>query len=211
MELHYLAKRIRNEIFTAVSYCATRVLCPDEDDEKKLDRILSYLFGTLGRVLTLRIGPSIEVRAYVDASFGTYSDMKSVAGVVIQIGNATVYVKSSKQKIVTRLSTEAELVGVSDALSQVLWTREFLIHHGVSIGPAIVYQDNQSTIFLDNRGKSTCERTRHVKIRHFFISHYIEEKEIILQYLPTGEMIADLLTKPLHGSLFEKLRKLVAG
>ena len=211
MELHYLAKRIRSEILTAVSYCATRVLSPDEDDEKKLDRILSYLFGTRGRVLTLRIGPSIEIRAYVDASFGTYSDMKSVTGVVIQIGNATVYVKSSKQKIVTRSSTEAELVGISDALSQVLWTREFLIHYGVSIGPAVVYQDNQSTIFLANRGKSTSERTRHVKIRHFFISHYIDEKEIVLRYLPTGEMLADLLTKPLHGALFEKLQQLVAG
>ena len=86
---------------------------------------------------------------------------------------------------------------------------EFLIHHGVSIGPAVVYQDNQSTIFLANRGKSTSEHTRNVKICHFFINHYIEEK--VLQYLPTGEMIADLLTKPLHGSQFEKLRKLVAG
>ena len=46
MELHYLAKRIRNEILTAVSYCVTKALCPDEDDEKKLDRILSYLYDT---------------------------------------------------------------------------------------------------------------------------------------------------------------------
>ena len=74
-----------------------------------------------------------------------------------------------------------------------------------------MYQDNQSTIWLANRGKSTSERTRHVKIRYFFISHYIEENEIVLKYLPTGEMMADLLTKPLHGSLFEKLRELVAG
>ena len=177
MELHYLTKRIRNEILTAVLYCATRVLCSDEDDEK-LDRILSYLYDTRGRVLALRIGPLIEVRVYVDASSGAYCDMKSVTGVVIQIGKATVYVKSSKQKIVTKSSTEAELIRVSDALSQVLWTRELLIHHGISIGPAVVYQDNQSTIFLANRGKSTSERTRHVKIRHFFINHYIEEKKI---------------------------------
>ena len=59
-----------------VSYCATRVLCPDEDDEKKLDQILSYLSCARGRVLTLRIGPLIVVRTYVDASFGAYSDMK---------------------------------------------------------------------------------------------------------------------------------------
>lgn len=64
----------------------------------------------------------MQVNACVDASFGVYEDMKSVTGVVIMIGNATIYVKSGKQKIVTRSSTEAELVGVSDALSQILWT-----------------------------------------------------------------------------------------
>jgi hypothetical protein len=42
------------------------------------------------------------------------------------LGKATIYVKSGKQKIVTRSSTESELVGISDALSQVLWTREYL-------------------------------------------------------------------------------------
>ena len=120
MELHYLAKRIRGDILTAVSFCATRVQSPDQDDEKKLDRILSYLFGTRDRALILRIGPSTEVRAYVDASFGTYQDMKSVTGIIIMIGNACVFVKSSTQKIVTRSSTEAELVGLSDALSQIL-------------------------------------------------------------------------------------------
>ena len=121
------------------------------------------------------------------------------------------YVKSSKQKIVTKFSTEAELVGISDVLTQVLWTREYLIHHGISVGPAVMYQDNQSTICLANRGKSTSERTRQVQIRYFFISHYIEEKEIEIRYLPTGDVIADLMMKPLHESLFEKLREMVAG
>jgi hypothetical protein len=68
------------------------------------------------------------VRAFVDASFGTYDDVKSVTGVIIMIGRATVYVKCGKQKIITRSSTESELVGLSDALSQVLWIRKFLIH-----------------------------------------------------------------------------------
>ena len=126
MELHYLAKRIRQDILTAVSYCATRVLSPDDDDLKKLERILSYLLYTKSQGMVLRIGQKIELKAYVDASFGTYDDMKSVTGMVLMIGNATVYVKSGKQKIVTRSSTEAELVGLSDALSQILWTREFL-------------------------------------------------------------------------------------
>lgn len=211
MELHYLAKRIRGDILTAVSYCATRVQSPDQDDEKKLDRILSYLLGTRERVLILRVGPSMEVRAYVDASFGTYQDAKSVREIIIMIGSASVFVKSSKQKIVTRSSTEAELVGLSDALSQILWTREYLLHQGVDVGPAKVFQDNKSTICLAIKGKSTSERTRHFKIRHFFITHYIDEGEIVIEHLPTGDMIADLMTKPLHGSLFEKFARQCLG
>ena len=36
MTLHYLAKRTRADILTAVSFCATRVLTPTEDDHRKL-------------------------------------------------------------------------------------------------------------------------------------------------------------------------------
>ena len=119
------------------------------------------------------------------------------------LGDATIYVKSSKQKIVTRSSTESELVKISDALSQVLWTREYLLSAGLEMSPAIIYQDNQSTIFLANKGRSTSERSRHIKIRCFFVQHYIEAGEIKLQYLPTWQMVADVLTKPPHGALFK--------
>ena len=200
MTLYYLAKRVRGDILTAVSFCATRVLSPTEEDWKKLRRILSFLLYTQEQKLVLRIGSNLQLRAFVDASFGLYEDGKSVTGVAIMIGDAPIYVRSGKQKIVTKSSTESELVGISDALSQILWTREYLISAGMDIGPAIIFQDNQSTIFLASKGRSTSERSRHIKIRYFFVSHYIEAKEIELQYLPTEDMVADVLTKPLHGT-----------
>ena len=127
------------------------------------------------------------------------------------LGNAPVYFKSNKQKIVTRSSTEAELVGISDALSQIIWTREYMMQQGHTLGPAILYQDNMSTIFLANKGRSTSERTRHIKIRYFFISHYIESHEIVVEYMPTSCMIADILTKPLHGTLFKEMTAAITG
>ena len=53
------------------------------------------------------------------------------------------------------------------------------------------------------------EQTRHVKVRYFFITHYIEVYEIEVQYLPTEEMVADMMTKPLHGALFGKFRSML--
>ena len=211
MTLHYLAKRVRPDILTAVSFCATKVLAPTLEDQSKLDRILGYLQSTSDQKLTLRVGAEVVLRAYVDSSFGTYDDCKSVTGIVIMLGNAPVYFKSSKQKIVTRSSTEAELVGISDALSQILWTREFTMAQGIPLGPAILYQDNKSTIFLAEKGRSTSERTRHIKIRYFFIAHYIASHEIVVEYMPTKLMLADILTKALHGTLFTDMRDAITG
>jgi hypothetical protein len=103
--------------------CATKILAPTVEDERKLDKILSYLLFSKTKKMILRIGPHIILKAYVDASFGVCEDGKSITGVVTMLGNATTFVKSGKQKIVTRSSTESELVGISDSLSQVLWTR----------------------------------------------------------------------------------------
>ena len=177
----------------------------------KLQKILGYLSVTAAQDLLLKVGDSISIKAYVDSSFGTYEDGKSVTGTVIFIGGAPVYFKSSKQKIVTRSSTEAELVGISDSLSQVLWTREYILQQGIPIGPATLFQDNMSTIFLANKGRSTSERTRHIKIRYFFITHYIETDEIVIVHMPTKSMIADALTKPLHGTLFIEMTAALTG
>ena len=74
MTLHYLAKRTRPDILTAVSFCATRVLSPTEEDAKKLNRILGFLLRTQHQQLILKIGNKLQLRAYVDASFGVYKD-----------------------------------------------------------------------------------------------------------------------------------------
>ena len=56
----------------------------------------------------------------------------------------SVHCKSSKQSIVTKSSTEAELVALSDSANQGLYLRNFLKELGHSMGPVIIYQDNMS-------------------------------------------------------------------
>jgi hypothetical protein len=93
--------------------------------------------------------------------------------------------------------------------SQLIWTRSFLLALGYTPPPATAYQDNQSTMALANKGRSTSERTRHVDIRYFWIKDRIDSGDIVVEYLPTEAMIADLLTKPLQGDLFVRLRFLL--
>jgi hypothetical protein len=159
--------------------------------------------------LCLSASGDLSIEAYIDASFGVHPDGKGHTGVCITIGGGFFYVSSTKQKIVTKSSTEAELVGVSDGASQVIWVRNFLLAQGLEIGPALVWQDNKSTLAMMEKGRSTSSRTKHISIRYFFITDRVQSGDVILKYKPTEHMVADLLTKPIQGELFRYLRRLL--
>jgi len=208
-KLLYLSKRVRPDILTAVAFLSTRVQEPTEEDWTKLDRLLKYINCTKDMGICLEAGAGIVVLAYVDASFAVHGDMKSHTGGVISLGKGAVYVRSSKQKLTSKSSTEAELIGVSDMLPQVIWTREFLEQQGYKCEPARMFQDNKSTIVLANKGFSTSEKTRHIAIRYYFVKDRIDAGEVAVEYLGTEDMLADVMTKPLQGSLFRKMRSLL--
>ena len=205
-KLLYLGKRVRPDILTACSFLTKRVQKPTREDMKKLERVIRYIRHTRNIGIALEADKHLTVMAYVDASYGVHQDMKSQTGCTIGIGKGPIYAKSSGQKLNTKSSTEAELVGLSDSTGQILWTRNFLIEQGYNVEAATVYQDNMSTIALVKNGKSNSERTRHIAIRFFFVADRVASKEIKVEYMQTGEMLADILTKPLQGELFRKLR-----
>jgi hypothetical protein len=206
-KLLYLAKRTRPDVLLATNFLTTRVKNPTLEDSDKLDRVMRYLNSTVDLGIVLRPDPSpISIVAHVDASFGTHPDGKGHTGMCIALGRGPVYIKSSKQRIVCKSSTESELVALSDSSSQVIWCRDFLESQGYSMGPAVIYQDNMSTMRLAEKGRSTSERTRHISIRYFFIKDRVDAKEIIIKHLGTEDMTSDMLTKPLQGSLFLKMR-----
>jgi hypothetical protein len=204
----YLAKRTRPDLLLATSFLTTRVQSPDTDDARKLHRMLGYLNGTKSFGIVLRPADvqSLTLDAFIDASYGVHADGKSHSGMIIALSAGPLFVKSSKQKIVTKSSTEAELVAFSDMCSNVIWCRDFLTNQGYNMPPARVYQDNQSAIALEEKGTSSSERTRHVHIRHFWVRDRIESGDIQVAYLPTDLMIADILTKPLQGDKFIEMR-----
>jgi hypothetical protein len=119
---------------------------------------------------------------------------------------------SKKQKLNTTSSTEAEIVGVHDAMSQIIWFRHFIMAQEVKISRNILFQDNRSAILLHKNGTSSSSKnTRHINIRYFFIKDRIKSGELEVQFCPSNEMIADFFTKPLQGKQFIALRKKIIG
>ena len=209
-KLLFLCKRARPDIQTAVAFLCTRVKEPDVDDYKKLGRTMMYLRGTVKMPLTLEADECNIVKWWVDASFAVHPDMRSHTGGVMMLGKGAIYGTSTRQKINTKSSTEAELVGVNDILPQALWTRYFLEAQGYAVNESIVYQDNKSTILLAENGKaSSGKRTRHINIRYFFIKDRVASGEVKIEHCPTNEMIGDFFTKPLQGMQFIKFRDMI--
>ena len=201
----YLAKRARPDCLTAVAYLATRVTRCSVDDLAKLERLLKYMNETKDRGVVFEAGAKgIVVSVLIDAAYGVHSDGRSHTGSCVVMGmRGAVHSKSANQQIVTKSSTEAKLVALSDSTNQALHLRHFIIGQRHACGPVTVYQDNMSCMSLIERGRSAAGRTRHITIRYFWLKERVDQGEARVRHLEMREMYANLLTKPLQGAQFK--------
>ena len=185
---------------------------PNELDWHKLRRLIQYLNGTREKFLTLSIDTVGVIKWYIDASFAVHHDFKSHTGAEMTMGKGTMIPVSKKQRLNTKSSTEAELVGVDDVSVYVLWTMLFLEEQGYKVEKNIVYQDNKSAMLLEENGrKSAGKRSRAINIRYFWMTDQIKKGNVQVQYFPTELMRGDFYTKPLQGKKFRDFRKQILG
>ena len=158
--------RCRKDTQTAIVLLTTRVKKLDEDDWKKLRRLLGYLKQTIKLLLILRADRVNVLKWLLDASYEAHANMRGHTGGNMSMGKdvcGSIISISKKQKINTKSLTEAELIGSDDAMSHMLWTRHFLEAHGYEINKNILYQDNMSPMLLENNGnKSSTKKTRKI-------------------------------------------------
>jgi hypothetical protein len=119
--------------------------------------------------------------------------------------------KSFKHKLNSGSSSEAELVTLWEAVVHVAWARMFLFCLGYIQRATVIYQDNKSTIMLAENGPSNSGKSKHFRRRYFGVKEMIAHGEVVLVHQPTEEMVADALTKPLTGKLFQEMVRRMHG
>ena len=108
-------------------------------------------------------------------------------------------------------STEAEYIAAAEGVRETLWLRMFMTHLGYPQPPSTtLYQDNESTISIAHT-EEISDRNKHVDIKYHFLKDYVIKGTIFLAHLPTEEMTADILTKPLAEDSFIYLRSKLLG
>ena len=154
---------------------------------RKLGKIISYLKETVHLSLVVGADDSGRLTWNSDASFTVHLDCKSHTGACLTLGHGSIISIPTKQKINTKSSTKAELVGVDDAMTFVMWMNHFFESQVRSVDTnsplkplgldVTIGQDNTTAIQLEkNEWKSSSKRTKHIVVRYHYISNQLKAR-----------------------------------
>ena len=211
--LMYLANHTRPDISFAVNLLARYSSSPTRRHWNGVKHILRYLRGTMDMGLYYSNGSKHELVGYADAGFlSDPHDGKSQTGYLFTCGGTAISWRSMKQTISATSSNHAEILAVHEASRECVWLRS-VIHHiqttcHLSLGkmvPTILYEDNTACITQLKEGYIKGDRTKHISPKFFFTRDLQKDGEINVQQIRSSENLADLFTKSLPGTIFEKL------
>ncbi|KAK1633186.1 hypothetical protein QYE76_007501 [Lolium multiflorum] len=109
----------------------------------------------------------VKKKKVTDASWNTDpDDSKSQSGYVFILNGAAVSWMSSKQCTVAKSSTESEYIAASEASSEAVWMKRFIVELGVvpsALDPLVIYCDNMGAIANAQEPRSH-KKLKHIKL-----------------------------------------------
>jgi hypothetical protein len=175
----YTIKRAMPDTCTAIALLTARVRSPNKDDWNKFVHLMIYIRGTHTMPLILSANGSGILKWWVDASFAVHPNIRDHSGGGLSLGRRFPIVSCTKQNFNTRSSTETEIVGADDFMPEICWTWYFTKAQGYGVKDNVLFQDNKSSILLENNGNaSSSSHTKHNNIWYFFISYRVNKEEL---------------------------------
>jgi hypothetical protein len=168
-------------------------------------RVLHYVRGTISHGLLFQPGP-MHLTVFTDADWADNPvDRRSNTGFLVFLGNNLITWASKKQPTVSHSSTKAKYRSLAVGAAEVAWIRMLLrdLHVFLSHCPT-VWCDNTSAISLaSNPVFHAC--TKHVEVDYHFVCERVVRGDLKVQFIPTVDQLADLLTKALPTPRFLQL------
>jgi len=205
--LLYAAQITRPDICYAVNVLSRFGTNPGKAHWQAVKRVLRYLKGTLDKGLIFRKNEE-DLKGYCDADWaGDIDNRRSTSGYVFVYQHGAISWATKLQKTIALSSTEAELMSVVAATQEAIWLKRL-------VNELTGNKEQNIVLFCDNKGaiqialnNSYSPRTKHVDIKAKFVHELIEKRELILHYVSTSEMLADIFTK---GVMPRKLETIAA-
>ena len=168
----------------------------------------SYLKGTVNLALQYQAKGG-ELIGYSDSDWANnLDDRHSTTGNVFLLSGGAISWISQKQATVALSKAEAEYVALGSATQEGIWLHRLMSDLNMrQTKSTVIREDNQGAIAMA-KNPFGHKRTKHIiDIKHHFIREVVHAGTVTLEYCPTSQMIADILTKPLPKQKFESLRE----
>ncbi|KAL2887285.1 Copia protease [Ceratocystis lukuohia] len=212
-ELLRLSNNTRPDLKFSVSIASEHAANPGQTHHwAALLDILEYVQQSKDAFLTIEakdttLVPTFQV--YSDASFADRLDLRSTQGQLIKFMSTVIFAKINKQTVVSTSTSEAELIAASSVCREAMWIRRIAKAMWVPIPPMLkTHCDNQQTIrAVTNTHAPQTSRMRHLDLANEWLRVEVQAKRIAVNYLPTSEMPADGLTKPLLDKEYTAFRQ----
>ena len=198
--LLWISTCCRPDICWAVNFCARHAHDPSPRLWTAMKHVLRYLKGTAGHGLTYYkengAGGDIILDCYVDTDHGGCpTTFRSTTGAIYRLNGIAVHWKSKRQGSATRSSTEAEMMGVAEAVADVKFLRGLLASMGYEqTEPTRIHCDNAGAV--TNAKNLTNKRSKHLNIDYAVVRD-ANGKQVRVTKVATDENIADAGTKAL--------------
>ena len=134
-------------------------------------------------------------------------ERKAVSGYVFTSSGGAISWRSKKQDVVAQSTVEAEYVALSFAVRETLWlqriSKEFRGGRTGSV-KVLLQADNQGAMEIAKNDVFN-EQSKHIDVKYHFLRNYVRSGVVKLQYIPTGNMVADIMTKALAAKKYYHL------
>ncbi|CAN1170498.1 Retrovirus-related Pol polyprotein from transposon TNT 1-94 [Linum perenne] len=203
--LIYLA-HTRPDIAFAVGIVSQHMHSPNEEHMEMVVRILRYLKQSPGKGIQFKKDSKRGISVYTDASWaGELTNRKSTTGYCSYVWGNLVTWRSKKQNVVARSSAEAEYRALALGICEGIWLKRVLSELKMEYGGPIQFLcDSQAAISIV-RNPVHHDRTKHVEVDRHFITDHVAEGVIQVEYVPSKQQTADILTKALPRDVFDYL------
>ena len=117
--------------------------------------------------------------------------------------------QAKKQTTVAQSTVESEYAAMALMAKEAIWLQYLLQDLGMSkYAPRTLLCDNQGAISL-TKNPTHHAKTKHVDVQLHFIRDHVEKGTIKVEYCPTEDLVADIMTKGLARERHERLIRMM--
>jgi Reverse transcriptase (RNA-dependent DNA polymerase) len=205
--LMYIAVATRPDIAYAVGRLSSYLDCYRLDHWSAAIRVLRYLKGTRTHALTLGGRSSLTLSGYSDSDYANCLDTsRSIGGYCFSLGSGMISWSSKKQPTVADSSCYAEYIALHGSAHEAVFLRQVL--EGLKLlppGATNIYCDNDAATRL-SEDHVWHSHTKHIRVKYHHTRELVYNGDISVLRVGSKDNIADILTKPLGRSDFQRLR-----